>query len=61
MNTIAHELSHQRNFLNGRWATEVHGGPSSLADGTPCGSGNASQIGGEVSDDDSYSEEGFAS
>jgi hypothetical protein len=38
-NTIAHELSHARAYLRGRH--KPHGDSSSIADGTPYGSGNA--------------------
>ena len=38
-NTIAHELSHARDYLRGRH--KPHGDSSSLADGTPFGSWNA--------------------
>jgi hypothetical protein len=41
-NTLAHELSHARYFQKyGNWKDEIHGGATSMADGTPYGSGNA--------------------
>lgn len=39
-NTIAHELSHARDYLRGG-VHKPHGGIGSLADGIPYGSGNA--------------------
>jgi hypothetical protein len=38
-NTIAHELSHARDYLRGMH--KPHGDDTSLGDGTPYGSGNA--------------------
>ena len=45
-NTIAHELSHARDYLRGAGPTapqlhKVHGTSASVGDGTPYGSGNA--------------------